>query len=339
MNGRQYMKNQLPGILLHLLGLLDLALFLAAGGTRLAGILFIAAVWMAAAACYLAAVYFYRKRRLDQLLSMADQLEERYLIAELMPVPKQAEEQVYYRILKMAEASMLDKIGDVRREQASYQEYIEQWIHEIKTPITAMQLLCETNRSDFTRELLAELEKVSRYTEQTLYYARSGYAYKDYSIREIQLGPVIHSAVADNKYLLRQNQVAVTVDPDGDSVFTDDKWVRFILNQLIGNAVKYKGAQPQLHFSVQKNGNSVLLSVHDNGIGIPDNDLPRIFEKGFTGQNGRRVQSATGIGLYLCKRLCGKLGIGLEVASDRFGTTVELAFRINDFVDGVKSRY
>lgn len=336
MSARLYFKNQLPVILLHLLGILALSLFLAAGGTRPQSILFLAVVWMTVVSCVLTAAFLHRKNRLNQLLSMTAQLDERYLIAELMPDPKQASEQVFYQILKMAEASMLEKIGDVRREQKDYQEYIEQWIHEMKTPITAIQLLCETNRSAFTRELLAELEKISHYTEQTLYYARSGHVQKDYSIREIQLDAVIHDAIADHKYLLRQHQAAVTVDPAGYSVFTDDKWVRFILSQLIGNAVKYSRGQPRLHFSTAKKGSCVRLSVSDNGIGIPQSDLPRIFEKGFTGQNGRLIQSSTGIGLYLCKRLCDRLGIGLDVFSDSWGTTAVLSFQINDFVDGVK---
>lgn len=332
MNGIQYIKNQLPVLLLHLCGILAESLFLAIGGSHIQSILFLTVVWTAAVACYLTGAFFHRNRRLHQLLSMTRQLNERYLIPELMNVPEKAEEQVYYQILKMAEASMLEKIEEVNRTQKAYQEYIEQWIHEIKTPITAIHLLCENNRSDFTREVLAELEKISRYTEQTLYYARSGYPQKDYTIREIHLDHVIQESIADNKYLLRQNQASVTVDPMEIPVFTDDKWVRFILNQLISNAVKYSREYPQLHFSAEKTDDYVLLSVTDHGIGIPSCDLPRIFEKGFTGQNGRNVKSSTGIGLYLCRRLCEKLGIGLDVSSGPEGTTIVLAFHVNDFI-------
>lgn len=337
MSGKQYIKNQLPVILLHLAGILALSLFLAVSGSSLQSILFLCIVWMLVVTCYLTAVFFYRSRHLNRLLSMAELLEERYLIAEVMPVPEKAEAQVFYRILKMAEASMLEKIGETRRGQKAYQEYIEQWIHEVKTPITAIKLLCENNRSDFTRELLTELEKIDRYTEQTLYYARSGQAQEDYAIREIQLDRVIHAAIADNKYLLRQNHTAITVETTAHQVFTDDKWVQFILNQLIGNAVKYGGTQQKLHFSVSKRENYVYLALKDHGIGIPESDLPRIFEKGFTGHNGRIVQSSTGIGLYLCKRLCDKLGIGLTAYSDGDGTTMTLSFHVNHFVNEVKS--
>ena len=217
-----------------------------------------------------------------------------------------------------------------------YKEYIEQWIHEVKTPITAMKLICENNRCSFTRDLMAELENINRFTEQALYYARSEHTEKDYSVREIGLSNVVHGAIADNKYLLRQNNVTVTVEDMEYSIYSDDKWVRFILDQLISNAIKYRTDQPMLHFFAVKENDKIILSVEDNGIGIPRSDLSRIFEKGFTGQNGRTIHSSTGIGLYLCKRLCDKLGIGISASSDGKGTTISLSFHINDFVTGVQ---
>ena len=267
---------------------------------------------------------------------MTEQLEEKYLITEVMKEPERADEQVLYRIMKMGEKSMLEKIGRIEKERKEYKEYIEQWIHEAKTPITAMKLLSENNRCDFTRELLIELENMNRYTEQALYYARSEHTEKDYLIRETDLEDVVHSAISDNKYLLRQNGVTITVDDMQEHVYTDEKWVRFILDQIIGNAVKYRTEQPILHFYTVKKEDRIELSVEDNGIGIQEGDLPRIFEKGFTGQNGRIVQSSTGIGLYLCKRLCDKLGIGMTAYSGGEGTTIVLSFHINDFVAEVQ---
>ena len=267
---------------------------------------------------------------------MTEQLEERYLLPEIMQEPEKADEQVFYQIMKMAEKSMLERIGEVQRERKEYKEYIEQWIHEVKTPITAIKLICENNRCSFTRDLMAELENINRFTEQALYYARSEHTENDYSVREIRLSNVVHGAIADNKYLLRQNNVTVTVDNVEYSIYSDDKWLRFILDQLISNAVKYRIDQPVLHFSAVKENDRVILSVEDDGIGIPQSDLSRIFEKGFTGQNGRIIHSSTGIGLYLCKRLCDKLGIGISASSEGKGTTISLSFRINDFVTGVQ---
>lgn len=336
MRGKQYLKNQLPVILINLLGMLALALFLIASGNNIQTILFILIVWMTVVVLCLITFYITRKRHVNKLLDMTEQLEERYLIAEIMAVPEKADEQVFYQIMKMAEKSMLEKIGEEERERREYKEYIEQWIHEVKTPITAMKLLCENNRSLFTRDMLVELENINRFTEQALYYARSEHAEKDYSIREIRLSNVVHDAIAESKYLLRQSNVAITVDNMESRVYTDDKWVRFILNQIISNAVKYRTAQPVLHFFTTEENNQIVLSVEDNGIGIPQSDLSRIFEKGFTGQNGRTVHSSTGIGLYLCKRLCDKLGIGLAAHSGGNGTRISLSFHSNDFVIGVQ---
>ena len=232
---------------------------------------------------------------MKKLLDMAKQLSERYLISEVMELPEQAEDQVYYQLLKMAGKSMLEKIGEVERERLEYKEYIEQWIHEIKTPITAMKLLCENHRTDWTKELLLELEKTNRFTEQALYYARSEHTEKDYSVREMALSQVVHQAIADNKYLLLQSGMRLEVEEMQDTVYSDEKWVRFILNQLIANAVKYRTEQPVLRISTHKRQDQVILVVEDNGIGIAASDLPRIFEKGFTGQNGRMVQQSTGI--------------------------------------------
>ncbi|WP_122642200.1 sensor histidine kinase [Luxibacter massiliensis] len=336
MRGKQYVKNQLPVILINLFGMLALVLFLIANGNQIQIVLFIFTVWLLVLVLYLLLSYLIRKKYLNKLLDIAEQLEERYLLPEVMQVPEKADEQVFYQILKMAEKSMLERINEVQRERKEYKEYIEQWIHEVKTPITAMKLICENNRSPFTRELMAELENVNRFTEQALYYARSEHTEKDYSVREISLSGVVHSAIADNKYLLRQSNVMITVDEMEHSVYTDDKWVRFILDQIISNAVKYCTDQPTLRFFTVKKNDKIILSIEDSGIGISQSDLPRIFEKGFTGQNGRTIHSSTGIGLYLCKRLCDKLGIGISADSQGEGTTISLSFHINDFIIGVQ---
>ena len=335
MNSRRYWKNRLPFLLTNLVCMAALTVFLLVCGNSVSAVVLILIVWALILLTGLVLTYWKRKRQMKKLLDMAEQLSERYLISEVMELPEQAEDQVYYQLLKMAGKSMLEQIGEVERERLEYKEYIEQWIHEIKTPITAMKLLCENHRTDWTKELLLELEKTNRFTEQALYYARSEHTEKDYSVREMALSQVVHQAIADNKYLLLQGGMRLEVEEMQDTVYSDEKWVRFILNQLIANAVKYRTEQPVLRISTHKRQDQVVLVVEDNGIGIAASDLPRIFEKGFTGQNGRMVQQSTGIGLYLCKRLCEKLGIvewftkqGIEVWSvnegqQRFDTHVD----------------
>ena len=336
MNSRRYWKNRIPFLLTNLVCMAALTVFLLVCGNSNSAVLLILVVWALVLLAGLFLTYWTRKRQMQKLLDMAGQLSERYLISEVMELPEQAEDQVYYQLLKMAGKSMLEQIGEVRRERLEYKEYIEQWIHEIKTPITAMKLLCENHRMDWTKELLLELEKTNRFTEQALYYARSEHTEKDYSVREMSLSQVVHQAIADNKYLLLQSGVRLEVEKWRIRVYSDEKWVRFILNQLIANVVKYRSGQPVLRFSTRRQQDQVLLVVEDNGIGISSADLPRIFEKGFTGQNGRMVQQSTGIGLYLCKRLCDKLGIGIAAESSGRGTAISLAFHINCLIHEVQ---
>lgn len=336
MNRRRYWKNRIPFLLTNLVCMAALTVFLLVCGNSISAVLLILVVWAVVLLTGLFLTYWKRKRQMQKLLDIAGQLSERYLISEVMELPEQAEDQVYYQLLKMAGKSMLEQIGEVRRERLEYKEYIEQWIHEIKTPITAMKLLCENHRTDWTKELLLELEKTNRFTEQALYYARSEHTEKDYSVREMSLSQVVHQAIADNKYLLLQSGVRLEVEEMEDTVYSDEKWVRFILNQLIANAVKYRSGQPVLRFFIRRQQDQVVLVVEDNGIGIPPADLPRVFEKGFTGQNGRMVQQSTGIGLYLCKRLCNKLGIGITAESSEQGTAISLAFHINCLIHEVQ---
>lgn len=329
MNGRLYFKNKLPFLLTNLLGMLLLTLFLLACGNAPSVVGIILIVWMVILLTGMGIAYRNRKKELEKLLTMAEQLEERYLIQEVMKLPERADDQVYYELMKMAGKSMLEQIGEIRRERREYKEYIEQWIHEIKTPIAAMKLLCENHRMDFTRELLTELEKTNRFTEQALYYARSEHTEKDYSVRETDLLAVVHQVIADNKYLLLQNKVSLEVADRMETVYSDEKWLRFILNQLVVNAVQYRTEHPVIRIRANQRQDQVILSVEDNGIGIPACDLPRIFEKGFTGQNGRIMQRSTGMGLYLCKRLCDKLGVGIMAESSGNGTVIRLSFHMN----------
>ena len=142
MNGKLYWKNRLPFLLTNLVCMIALTVFLFVCGNSLSAVLLILIAWIVIVSVGLGFTYWKRKRQMQRLLDMTEQLSERYLISEVMELPEQAEDQVYYRILKMAGKSMLEQISEVKRERLEYKEYIEQWIHEIKTPITAMKLLC-----------------------------------------------------------------------------------------------------------------------------------------------------------------------------------------------------
>lgn len=333
MRYKEYLKDQLPAIITHVLSMLFCVVFLSAIDIQASIILILLLIWFLIAASYIHIRFVFRKRYFAELLLQLERLDKKYLISEVIELPILTEDKIYYRLLKAANKSMMEQVSESKRERKEYKEYIEQWIHDVKTPISAMKLLCENNKSDITRKLMAELEKVSHYTDQALYYARSENVEKDYLIKEVSMSEMIHAAVAENKQLLLQNHISVEVNNCDNTVYTDEKWIGFILNQLIANAVKYCKKEPKITFEENSKQGQVVLIIRDNGIGISETDLPRIFEKGFTGENGRTGKSSTGIGLFLCKRLCEKLGIGIAVKSESGqGTQVELYFPKGDFV-------
>ena len=163
------------------------------------------------------------------------------------------------------------------------------------------------------KKVLKELERANQYIEQVLYYARSENVEKDYLIREVNLLDIVHTSIQNNKQLLREKQIQIKLECN-QSVFTDHKWVGFILDQMIVNSAKY-GAK-QIHFQAVVEGSNTYLNITDDGIGILKEDLPRIFDKGFTGKNGHNEMKSTGMGLYLCKKLCDRLGIEIHIKSE-----------------------
>lgn len=247
---------------------------------------------------------------------MMDALEEKYLISEVMEKPRREENLAHFRILKRANKSMLENVSKVRSAQKAYKEYIESWVHEIKIPITSSKLLCENHKSEVTEKIENEMEEINNYVEQALFYARLDQVSNDFMIREVNLGEIIKSVLARNKKVMIQNNMKVNLQNCDVMAYTDEKWLEFILNQIMMNSVQYKMEEnPEIRIEVKENKENVVLFVRDNGIGVKTNEIDRIFDKGFTGSNGRRQKKSTGIGLYLCKRLCEELGMEIEAES------------------------
>jgi signal transduction histidine kinase len=210
---------------------------------------------------------------------------------------------------------MIEAVSDAESRRKEYREYIEGWVHEVKAPITAAQLVCGNNKTEQTRKLSALLAQIEEHVERALYYARAGSVEKDFIVREAKLSDIVRDAITKHQTLLIQSGVRVEADGVEGTVYTDGKWVSFMLGQLLSNAIKYRKEDPCIRFTSESRGGYVRLSVTDNGAGIPSVDLPRIFERGFTGSNGRASGRSTGMGLYICKKLADFLQIGLEAES------------------------
>ena len=202
-------------------------------------------------------------------------------------------------------------------------------------------MIIQNNKNEVTKSIDEELDKVENYIEQALFYARSNIVEKDYYIKKVILKDIVNESIKKNKNTLIQSNTSIKMDNLDLEVNTDSKWVTFILNQLIQNSIKYKKSQIPLELEIyaKKEKEMVKLYIKDNGIGIGEGDIKRVFEKGFTGTNGRESnKKSTGIGLYLCKNLCNKLGISIKLYSNKneeknSGTQVELIFPKGSYID------
>lgn len=261
--------------------------------------------------------YVIKNRYIQNIEKTMEGLQEKYLITEIIKKPRRQENLAYYTILKKANKSMIDNVSEIMYSKKEYKEYIERWVHEIKIPITSAKLLCENNKSNITNKIDEELEEINNFVEQALFYARLEQVSNDFMIRKTEIVEIIKNVIARNKKIMIQNNMKVEIRNIDVLVYTDEKWLEFILNQIIINAIKYKKeSDSKVTIEAEENKEGIKLSIKDNGIGIKESEINRIFEKGFTGTNGRKLnKKSTGIGLYLCRKLCEELNIAIEAQS------------------------
>lgn len=261
--------------------------------------------------------YFPYARRLKLLreMDLMDSLEH-------LPSPRGPLEQQYQALLRQLFEA---KAAAVSAQQQRYEEtldYFTLWAHQIKTPISAMDLILQS-RPD-AGEMKGELFKVQQYVSMALNYLRMGEGISDFVIRECQLDDILRTAVHTYAGQFIRAKVRLQYAPVETTVLTDEKWLEFVVEQLLSNALKYAPGGT-VTISMEVPG---LLAIADDGIGIAPEDLPRIFEKGYTGLNGRQVRKTTGIGLYLCHEILSRLGHHITIRSTPGqGTTVFLDLR------------
>ncbi len=323
----EFLSDRLDRILIQAVCAAGAAFFLRATGTQsgVLAILLLALLLVFAAAQL--SDFLRQRARLRELEAILEGLDQKYLFAECVPPARGLYESRLLDLTRRAGRSMTGAVSDARAAQREYREYVEGWVHEIKTPITAARLICQKLDGDTRRRLICELDQVQAHVERALFYARAESPERDCVIRQTQLSQLVAQAVGEHRALLIQSGVRVETDGLDRSVYTDGKWAAFILGQLLQNAARYRGPEPVVTISARPLGRQVQLTVADNGLGIPAQELPRVFDRGFTGSNGRARGGSTGIGLYLCKKLAVFLELGLEITSEEGrGTTVTLTF-------------
>ncbi len=273
------------------------------------------------------------RRFLMEIRQNVDEIDEKYLVADLLAKPEISEEEIICDILKTMEISMAGRVSDYRRRSEEYKEYVETWVHEVKIPISTARMIIENHRSDSVEEsgIMDEVERISTYVEQALFYARSEAVEKDYYVKSLNLSEVVGSALTARKKSLISMKASIDMTglEDATEVLSDGKWLTFILGQIIDNSIKYAKADEKLSltFFVREDEGRRSLVIKDNGIGMKEEENDRAFEKGFTGTNGRIGKASTGIGLYLCKKLCLRLGHDINLESKLGeGTSVIITF-------------
>ena len=324
---REFLSDRLKRIALQVICAGLATLFLFATGTQSGVLVILLIVFLLVFLTVNMSDFFQQRARLLEWKSILDGLDRKYLFTECVPQPKRLYERRLLELVRLAGRDMTGAVSDAQASQREYREYVERWVHEIKAPLTAARLICRELDGDTRRKLTAELSQIEAHVERALFYARAKNPEQDCLFRQTELEKIAAQAIENHRSLLIQNGIRVEMENMNCAVYTDEKWAVFILGQLLQNAARYRGAEPVITLFARPLGRQTRLIVQDNGIGIPAHELPRVFERGFTGSNGRMRGGSTGIGLYLCRKLAVFLELELRMDSQEgAGTTVTLTF-------------
>ncbi len=337
MKWKQFLKEKVLTIFILLFGIITIEIFLMIYNVGVFIKIYIPIIIIGLYIISISIEYFKKKKFYDNLSKILDDLEEKYLITAIVNNPNFLEGKILKNVLEQVDKSMLENVNKYKYMTEDYKEYIELWIHEVKIPIAASKMVIENNKNATTKSIDEELDKVENYIEQALFYARSNTVEKDYYIRKVTLKEIVNESIKKNKNSLIQEKIAINIYDLDIEVNTDSKWIIFILNQIIQNSIKYRKQEKDsiIEIYAKQGKENVILYIKDNGIGIKKGEITRVFEKGFTGTNGRLSnKKSTGIGLYLCKKLCNKLGIAIELNSiQNEGTEVRLVFPKSSYIN------
>lgn len=327
-----YFKSNVIGIIIYLLGLLTTLVMLMLFDIQPVVLLLILFILLFNGIFIVLINYFRKNRFYKEFNNNLKRLSKKYLILETIPQPDTYEEEVLVETLYEINKSMIETINEYQRNITEFKEFVEIWIHEAKIPISSLILKCHNKKDKYDKTFLSIIRRLDNNIDEILYYVRSENTEKDFAITEVNLKDVIRNVGIKNKDDLLENNVSFETNLEALKVNTDKKWLEYILNQIINNSIKYKKDDNSvIKINSYEDDDKVVLEVYDNGIGIPKKDIGRVFEKSFTGTNGREKVKSTGMGLYIIKKLCDKLGHNIYVESiEKEYTKVVLEFGKND---------
>jgi hypothetical protein len=312
----KYIKNNLINISIYVIAVVILALMLNAFKVNISANI-AAVLILAISGIAILLINYYRKNKFyKQFLNNLENLDKKYLILETLPEPSTYEEKIMVESLYEINKSMMENIAEYQKNVIEFKEFVEIWIHEVKIPISSMVLKCHNNKENYDKSFLSLIRRLDNNIDEILYYVRSENTEKDFAITEVDLKEVIRNVSIKNKDDLLENNIEFETNLNAVNANTDKKWLEFIVNQIVNNCIKYKKNENSIiKISSKEDAEKVTLEIYDNGIGIPKKDLKRVFEKSFTGENGRSRVKSTGMGLYIIKNLCNKLGHKIYIES------------------------
>ena len=264
---------------------------------------------------------FLRVKREHEALSSIRSMTD--VIAESLPRTDGIMDENYQQILRLLCEEQNNYRTQINRKYADMIDYYTVWAHQIKTPIASMRLHLQNEDSALSRTLTSDLHRIEQYVEMVLTFLRLNSESTDYVIKEYDLDKIIKGAVRKFSADFIGRKLSLVYESVNTTVITDEKWLSFVIEQVLSNALKYTPAG-SIIITLE---NEKTLRIRDTGIGIAPEDLPRVFENGYTGYNGRADKKASGIGLYLCKRICNNLGHTIIARSIvDVGTTIDIDF-------------
>ena len=250
-----------------------------------------------------------RAKRKHEALSEIQKMNA--ALIDVLPEPQGMDDADYQAIIRTLQREVTDTAAVSSARYQDLVEYYTVWVHQIKTPITSMRLSLEKEDTALSRKLSSDLFQIEQYVEMVLAYLRLDADSSDYVFKEYALDEIVRQSISKfaGEFIVRNLRLNYT--PSGETVVTDEKWLSFVIEQILSNALKYT-REGEIRISLLK---PKTLCIADTGIGIDPADLPRVFEKGYTGFNGRADKRASGIGLYLCRQICNNLGIEVRITS------------------------
>ena len=322
---RLFLKDQVPLFILYTiqLGLITLIYWLDGFHKPMTSLY---AIILSSAALMIYLVYRYLANRTfySRLEQPPTELNASSFVHQQSPLPE-ALQRLLASQSRLYQADLLS----YRSQIDSHRHFVNQWVHQMKTPLSVMHLIVQHEDDPRFMAIGDELDKMRKGLDMVLYTARLDTFEHDFHVEELDLGALIRGVVSHQKRLFIRSRIYPRLELAEDMrIVSDEKWLSFVITQLITNAVRYTTREgAQVRFRSYARNNKRVLEVEDEGVGISDADLPRIFDPYFTGENGRAFEESTGMGLYLAHQICGKLGHQIEVSSQQNqGTVVRILF-------------